>query len=179
MNILRRSIPALVLLALLFANAAPARAAGEVFDPTVIAGGGGFVASTTYSIEFTVGQPSIGPVSGGVAEVEMGFWPMLFTVGSQSTSVPVPNLLRTDLRQNAPNPFNPSTTISFVVGLEGHVSLRLFDLQGREVDRLVDAFLPVGEHTLEFRPRDLASGVYLYQLQTPDQTLTRSLVLLK
>lgn len=176
---IRAWIPILLFVAVVAGSGPLARAEGETLDPVVFANGGGVVTNGTNSVTFSVGQPLVGFVSGGVAEVEMGFWPLLLTPHGPVTSVLVPIPLRTELRQNAPNPFNPTTTISFVVGREGHVRMRLFDLQGREVDRLVDSFLPVGEHTLVFRPRNLASGVYLYQLETPDQTTARRLVLLK
>ena len=69
------------------------------------------------------------------------------------------------LDQNFPNPFNPSTTISFSIPEDVHVTLTIFDVYGREVKQLADAVMTAGHHTLEFDGSDLASGTYMYRLE--------------
>lgn len=83
------------------------------------------------------------------------------------------------LRPNYPNPFNPTTTLAFALPAPQAVRLSVFDLLGREVAVLVDALQPAGEHTVRFEATDLPSGLYFYRLETPTQTQTRQMVLLK
>ena len=68
------------------------------------------------------------------------------------------------LSQNYPNPFNPTTNIQFAVPQAGPVSLRVYDVLGREVARLVDDVLQPGYYTARFEGHTLASGVYFYRL---------------
>lgn len=84
-----------------------------------------------------------------------------------------------ELHQNYPNPFNPSTTIQFSVRDAGDVSLRLFDVMGREVAVLHDGYVPAGSHAIEFEAQNLASGTYLYVLEGDGRRLARTMVLLK
>ncbi len=88
------------------------------------------------------------------------------------------------LAQNAPNPFNPSTTIRFAVGAAGHVRLAVYDLHGRRVASLIDGPVAAGAHLAVWRGQDehgsvVASGVYLYRLEAAGHVETRAMVLLK
>ncbi len=97
--------------------------------------------------------------------------------GDEAAAHPLPAAAVLD--QNAPNPFNPSTTIRFATAAAGHVSLVVFDLRGRRVAALVDGPRPAGEHAVAFDGRGLASGTYVYRLVTRDRTLTRTMQLVK
>jgi hypothetical protein len=68
------------------------------------------------------------------------------------------------LSQNYPNPFNPTTNIQFAVPQAGPVSLRVYDVLGREIALLVDNVLQPGYYTARFDGHNLASGVYFYRL---------------
>ncbi len=68
------------------------------------------------------------------------------------------------LLQNYPNPFNPSTTIAFAVPSTGHVSLRVFDVLGREVATLVDRVMSPGTYEATFDAQGLPSGMYIYRI---------------
>jgi ligand-binding sensor domain-containing protein len=68
------------------------------------------------------------------------------------------------LGPNYPNPFNSSTRISYSLPKEGFVRLFVFDALGREIERLVDARMPAGTHSTEWRP-SVASGVYFYRIE--------------
>ncbi|HTY60342.1 MAG TPA: T9SS type A sorting domain-containing protein [Bacteroidota bacterium] len=68
------------------------------------------------------------------------------------------------LEQNYPNPFNPSTRITYTLPEEGFVRLTVFDMLGREIDRLVEGRVAPGTHTAEWHAR-VASGVYFYRLE--------------
>lgn len=83
------------------------------------------------------------------------------------------------LYQNYPNPFNPTTTIRFSLPERTHVTLKVFDVLGREVATLVDQELNAGEHSVVFNAKDLVSGVYFYRLTTPTFSQTKSMVFVK
>ncbi|MDZ7860797.1 MAG: C25 family cysteine peptidase [Candidatus Krumholzibacteriota bacterium] len=83
------------------------------------------------------------------------------------------------LAQNTPNPFNPSTTITFSIPRSGHVDLRIFDITGREVDCLIDENLEAKSYSIDWRPSNLASGIYLYRLKTREGTKSRKAILLR
>lgn len=70
------------------------------------------------------------------------------------------------LEQNYPNPFNPSTTIRFTLAENGPVNLKVYDVLGREVATIVNENLNAGRHTRMLNAGGLASGVYLYRLQS-------------
>jgi len=82
------------------------------------------------------------------------------------------------LLQNYPNPFNPSTTIPFSLAGSGHVTLKVFDLLGKEVALLVDGELPAGDHRVTFDASHLTTGIFFYRLQMGTRTFTRKLVLI-
>jgi hypothetical protein len=71
------------------------------------------------------------------------------------------------LFQNYPNPFNPSTNIYFALPESGEVKIEFFDLQGRRVDNMITRDLEAGYHHINWAPRDLSSGIYLYRVTTP------------
>ncbi len=83
------------------------------------------------------------------------------------------------LHQNYPNPFNPSTRISYDLARTGHVTMKVFDLLGREVVTLVDGMQATGNHNATFDGSGLASGIYLCRLQVGEWSQTRKMVLLK
>lgn len=68
------------------------------------------------------------------------------------------------LFQNHPNPFNPETTIRFQVSTPSHVTLKIFDVLGREVAVLLDREKPIGEHSVQFNGSGLISGIYFYHI---------------
>lgn len=84
-----------------------------------------------------------------------------------------------DLEQNYPNPFNPATTIAFSLAEAGHVRLAVYDLLGREVQVLVDAFQESGRHQIRFDAPGLATGSYIYRLDTPEASVARTLTLVR
>lgn len=83
------------------------------------------------------------------------------------------------LNQNYPNPFNPATTIQFALPERTRVSLTVYDLMGREVATLVDEAKAAGRHSVQFDAANMASGVYLYRLETGTEVFTRKMVLIK
>jgi hypothetical protein len=78
-----------------------------------------------------------------------------------------------------PNPFNPSTMISFLLPTRSFVSLKIFNILGSEVATLVSGQLSAGYHSQQWDAADMPSGIYLYQIQTGNTTQTRKLILLR
>ncbi|CAF4560594.1 unnamed protein product [Rotaria sp. Silwood1] len=83
------------------------------------------------------------------------------------------------LKQNFPNPFNPSTTIIYSIKNSGKVNLKVYDSKGRIVSELVNNNQTKGEYKVDFDASTLASGVYYYTLNTKDFSETKSMVLIK
>ncbi|HXX65210.1 MAG TPA: discoidin domain-containing protein, partial [Bacteroidota bacterium] len=92
---------------------------------------------------------------------------------------PVGVPLRYALHENYPNPFNPSTVISFDLPRASEVSLRIYDLLGREVATLVHGMVAAGAHRVSWRAADLASGVYFCRFVAGSYAAVKKLVLQK
>ncbi len=88
----------------------------------------------------------------------------------------IPNF---QLYQNYPNPFNPTTTISYQLSALSHVTLKVYDVLGREVAQLVNGVKPAGTYKVDFDAGNLASGIYFYQLNAGNYVSTKKLLLLK
>jgi hypothetical protein len=83
------------------------------------------------------------------------------------------------LNQNYPNPFNPSTTISFELPGKSFVSLKVYDILGKEVDTLVNDNLVAGRYEVTFKGSQLTSGVYFYRFRADSFSETKVLVSLR
>jgi hypothetical protein len=95
---------------------------------------------------------------------------------------PIPPV--TVLYANYPNPFNPSTTLSFDLAVAGRTELRIFNLRGQLVKTLCNHELTAGKHRYVWDGRDssnrsVASGVYFYRLDSPQYRKTRKMLLVK
>lgn len=102
-----------------------------------------------------------------------------FVFTDPSVSVPVADVPADFvLYQNYPNPFNPSTTISFTIGRIGSVSLKIYDVLGREVAMLVDGTLDAGRHDVRWEA-NVAGGVYVYRLIAEGAVSVRRMVLVR
>ena len=84
-----------------------------------------------------------------------------------------------NLFQNYPNPFNPSTIITYQLKRPSWVLLSVYDLRGREVTRLVDAYKPMGEHKVRFNAGNLAGGVYIYRIRAGNYEQSKKLLFLR
>ncbi len=83
------------------------------------------------------------------------------------------------LSQNHPNPFNPVTSIEFAIPNDGEISLTVYDLNGREVEKLASGVFASGYHSVKWDARNVSSGVYFYQLTAQGYVETRKMILLK
>lgn len=93
----------------------------------------------------------------------------------------LPGALPTDyvLNQNYPNPFNPSTKINYSIPQSGQVSLRVFNLLGQEVATIFSGVQNAGNYVATFDGSGLASGVYIYKLESENVSLSKKFVLMK
>ncbi|MGB9665323.1 MAG: N-acetylmuramoyl-L-alanine amidase [Ignavibacteria bacterium] len=140
-----------------------------------------------YDTWYTVKIDSIAKSSGGVNIDGNGDgipgdpFILRFKTQSQSTSVEdfstVPD--KFELYQNYPNPFNPETIIRFDLPENQFVSLKVFDLHGREIITLINEYIKAGSHQIKFDAKNLHSGVYFYRLATPKFTDTKKMILIK
>lgn len=92
--------------------------------------------------------------------------------------------IRYRLEQNFPNPFNPRTSISFTISDAAAVTIEIFDVAGRKITTLIDAYLESGEHRVEWDGTDAsgapaASGIYLYRMRADGMSQSRKMLLIK
>jgi len=84
------------------------------------------------------------------------------------------------LNQNYPNPFNPKTYITFQVFRESYITLKIYDIRGREIITLLSDKKNPGDYTVEFDPQDLTSGVYFFRMSSSDNhSETRKMIYIK
>ncbi|MBS3943858.1 MAG: T9SS type A sorting domain-containing protein [Melioribacter sp.] len=95
----------------------------------------------------------------------------------EQTTPPIPEKLL--LYDNYPNPFNPSTTIRYQIPQYGHISLKVYDMLGREVAQLVNEVKRAGEYTVSFDGSKLSSGVYIYKLVGNNVNISKKMILMK
>lgn len=155
---------------------------------------GGFLLpsqSGTLNVGFNTHELALGTYTGSV---------MVSTNDPAHTNIAIPCTLfviRTDinepeqalpnifsLAQNFPNPFNPTTEISFGLPFDGNVSVEIYDITGRRVRTLVNDYRPAGLYVVTWDGSNdhgtkVASGVYLYKLASGDKVITKKMVMLK
>ncbi|MCB0722182.1 MAG: aryl-sulfate sulfotransferase [Ignavibacteriae bacterium] len=102
-------------------------------------------------------------------------WDSTTSVGNNNGSIP--NTY--SLSQNYPNPFNPITTIDYSIPVAGNVTLKVYDIMGREVGSLVNGYKPAGSYNVTFGTSKLASGVYIYKIESGNFTESKKMVLMK
>jgi hypothetical protein len=83
------------------------------------------------------------------------------------------------LQQNYPNPFNPETVIGYWLPVAGYVSLKVYDMLGREVATLVNEYKLAGNYSVQFNAGTFTSGVYFYRMESGSYTQTKKLIILK
>ena len=100
---------------------------------------------------------------------------------SVSTTSIIENINPQDysLSQNYPNPFNPTTIIGYSIPKASFVTLKVYDILGREIATLVNAEKSFGNYNVEFNGSGLSSGIYFYKLQTGDYSSVKKMVLIK
>jgi hypothetical protein len=105
------------------------------------------------------------------------FNPVNYVIGIKQISSEVPSTY--SLAQNFPNPFNPVTKINFAIPKSGFVSLKIYDISGKEISELIGKELKTGTYEYEFDASKLNSGVFFYQLSTNSFVETKKMMLIK
>jgi len=82
------------------------------------------------------------------------------------------------ISQNFPNPFNPETTIIFGLPQQDHITLKVFDILGREVRTLLDEVKDEGTYRIRFNSLGLASGIYIYRISSNNSSISRKMIIL-
>ena len=103
------------------------------------------------------------------------FGTVLSSVPGNATGIPV----KFALTQNYPNPFNPSTSFTYELSKAGFVSVKVYDLLGREVATLVNEFKQAGSYPATWNAASFGSGVYFYKMQSGSFTATKKMILMK
>ena len=146
---------------------------------SVIGSGGGPMSNGTYSMNGTVGQAVVGPTSGSAYIVDQGFWHTL-SAAADVRPIGSADAAGYDLAQNFPNPFNPTTVIRFSIPERVKVTLKVMNLLGEEVKRLIDGeFYDAGSYDVDFLDTGLPSGTYVYRLEAGNFVKSRKMVLAK
>ncbi len=115
------------------------------------------------------------PDSDAHTDALIGYSAVTSVHGESTTNTPS----RFGLSQNYPNPFNPTTVISYQLSVFSNVTLKVYDVLGREVGTLVNERQTAGSHSVTFNAANLPSGVYFYHLQAGSYGNTKKLLLLK
>ena len=89
------------------------------------------------------------------------------------------NIKTYKLYANYPNPFNPSTTITFDLSIGQRVKLKIYDILGKEQETLLNGYLSAGRHSVTFNAESIPSGVYLYQMQAGNFIQSKKMILLR
>ena len=93
---------------------------------------------------------------------------------------PKPSIVKTDiLAQNFPNPFNPTTNIAFTLANDANISIRIFDMSGRELEVLADGLMTAGDHSVTWNASNYASGTYFYKFTNGNNVEVKKMFLVK
>ena len=136
----------------------------------------GYVVATTFQDPryFTGGFSNVFSALVGWVRANGG---LITGTGNNNTSLTIPD--NYNLSQNYPNPFNPSTKINYTIPKSGVVSLKVYDMLGKEVASLVNDVVNAGSHEVLFNASNLSSGTYFYRIQVGDFVATKKMSLLK
>lgn len=99
------------------------------------------------------------------------------TIGIRLLSTELPD--KFELSQNYPNPFNPTTKINFSIRNSGFVSLKVYDINGKEAAQLVNEKMSTGKYSVDFNSTGLPSGTYYYRIESQGFTETKKMILIK
>jgi len=154
------------------------KAKAGVGDISEVTSGGPYKISAgdTIRVAFAVATGnSLSDLRSAITNARAKYQEILTDVSSTKNSVPVSY----NLSQNYPNPFNPSTVIKYQVAKAGNVSLKIFDILGREVATLINEEKSAGNYSINFNAASFPSGVYFYQIRSGSYIATKKMVLLK
>jgi photosystem II stability/assembly factor-like uncharacterized protein len=119
--------------------------------------------------------------NGNILRKIIPFETIIDTTIIDTTTIDTTLTIPTDyqLKQNYPNPFNPTTTIEYSIPKQSKVTVKVFDLLGREIATLVDEEKTAGNYMIDFNGSNLSSGIYFYRLDAGGFSETRKLILIR
>jgi len=123
------------------------------------------------------GDGDIDVLSASVGDNKITWYENLLIVSVKDEQIDLPQYF--SLNQNFPNPFNPSTKISWQVPVGNWQALNVYDVLGNEVATLVDEYKPAGNYEVEWDASGSTSGVYFYQLKAEGSIETKKMILMK
>jgi hypothetical protein len=136
-----------------------------ILKSSVFSNGIGVMTGTNNSVVSTVGQPFTGVSSNSTTIHQAGFWTYVNVItGIESKDDLLPREF--ELMQNYPNPFNPTTKIKYAIPQATHVRIEVYNVLGQRVRTLLDEEKAPGYYTVNFEAGSLASGFYIYRLET-------------
>jgi hypothetical protein len=145
----------------------------------VMGGGGGYTDDMSYRHRCTVGQPAVGAAGNAVYEHYAGFWYPAYEcysdIGDSQAGIPT----QYELRYGGAQPSGTTGAILFAMPEAGHVTIRLYDVTGRQIQAVVDRTVEAGYHETRIKSLGLGGGVYFCRMETRGFTATQKLVLLR
>ncbi|MCF8267011.1 MAG: T9SS type A sorting domain-containing protein [Ignavibacteriales bacterium] len=142
-----------------------------------------YIDLSSYTSEIQIAFKFISNWTGYYGSSDVGWYvDMLYFTGCQiltevEESYNIPTSY--SLSQNYPNPFNPETKINYELSKPGYVTLKVYDMLGRDIASLVEGEKPAGSHIVSFDASQLASGVYFYTIKAGSFSRTRKMVLMR
>jgi len=124
---------------------------------------------------YFMGSPTSGPRA--MLRLDDIYVTMSFVNSNEDDIAQIPD--KVDLLPNYPNPFNPSTNLSYRINKTGPVQLYVYNSLGQRIAELVNEVRSAGTHTVTFDANNLSSGIYMYKIVAEGQILTRKMVLIK
>ncbi|MGB5528359.1 MAG: T9SS type A sorting domain-containing protein, partial [Ignavibacteriaceae bacterium] len=157
---------------------------------------GGFNQGSTYWVNNLYSDTSYQKLGSELANFSVtlpAYGSAVYTISTEEQSLilpPIPPIVSVDdeinaqpedynLYQNYPNPFNPSTTIRYSVIKPDVVRIKIYDILGREVKTLVNELKQAGTYEVQFNASEIASGIYLYRIESGNFVQTKKMILLK
>jgi len=131
----------------------------------------------TMKLTFPTSRPAFTGADGGQPAGSLMWWNLTVLDVNKSVVQSTPNTFALD--QNYPNPFNPSTTLSYKIAQAGYVSLKVYDLIGREVATLVNEVMQPGNYTAQWNASGFSSGIYFYKMDAGSFVSTKKMILMK
>jgi len=154
---------------------------GEVIDVPVMGTDGNSESSAYCAVgdipEFKIYRPSTGELIDLTGEILSWANNAISFVGSLENVAEIPDAFR--LGNPYPNPFNPTTSITFDVASECELKLSIFDIQGRLIEEIVSGLVQAGYYEIQWNASGQASGMYFLTMVTPESAITQKLILMK
>ena len=143
----------------------------------VFGNGGAAIANADFNISSTIGQTFTGMASNTDFTHYSGYWRSVALLTNLLDEELIP--IKFELLQNYPNPFNPSTNIKYSIANQTRVRIEVYNILGQRVAILVNENMSPGHYTVKFDGRDMATGFYVYRMQTKEFNSIKKMLIVK